>query len=178
MEQLHKNVRRGFEKEGKLPRCDVYDPDFSGALRLQLLQQTSPLYEFINAEGCVQMYVRKQSDICMERNEVIFCSFVSLTPFIPLVCPPSLLQFQFIIWKPDIFAPPPCLSSRLHSAENCFNLHLSASNPILSVYLSVYCALSPAPDLTKTIQTVTLPLSGFTLISTQLWKKSQYAAVS
>lgn len=56
---------------------------------------------------------------------------------VSLVCP----HFSFTpIRKPDEFSPPLCLSSLLHSADNCFNLHLSA-------LLSVYCTPPADPQM-------------------------------
>lgn len=98
---------------------------------------------------------------------------VSFSLFIPLVCPRSLLQFQFIIRKPDERAPPLRLSSLLHPAphKKCFNLHLSAARP-LSACLSVYCKPSPSAPSNK--EAVTLLLSEFTPPST----KSEAATIS
>lgn len=64
MVQFHKNVISGSEKEVKLPGCYVCDPDFSGALRLQLLRQTSLLLWIHEGWGLC-------SNVCY-RNKVIY----------------------------------------------------------------------------------------------------------
>lgn len=115
-------------------------------------------------------YGNKEIYTCGEMKSFSVPLCLSLLSSLCSALPPSLLQLRFIIWKADVFAPQPCLSSRLHSAENCFNLHLSAANPVSSVCLSAHCAPPPAPNLTKTIQTATLPLSGFTLLSARRWR--------
>lgn len=146
------------------------DPDFSRALRLR--RRLSLL-----------LWIHKGSGLCSNvcyRNNVIYMygkkwshllflcvslSFPSLWSALPHS------QFQFIIRKPDEFAPPLRLSSLLHSAENCFNLHLSIANPLLSIYQSTVHP-PPALDLTKTIQAATPLLSELTPISTQMWNKA------
>lgn len=54
-----------FEKEVRLPRCDVCDPDFSRALRWYWCEPLSALYEYIKAAGCAQAHVTEiKCSIC------------------------------------------------------------------------------------------------------------------
>lgn len=113
--RLHENVQSGFENEVKLLHCDVWP-------RFQRSSQSAgkrPLccYEFIKAAGCVLHMSDEHGDLhwMYGGNEVI--SIPLCVSFISLLCPPWLLQFQFIIRTPDELAPPLRLPSLLHSAE-------------------------------------------------------------
>ena len=152
LQQLHENVQSGFWKRGEAASLWCVTQISSS-----VPEQTSPcFYEFIKAAvGCVFKCTLQKTlwSICVERNEVIsipLCvSLSSSSSSLWSALALSLSQFQFIIRKPDEFSPPLRLSSLLHSAENCFNLHLFAANPLLSVYLSVYCTHSPSAGSNK-----------------------------
>lgn len=111
--------------------------------------------------------LQTQSDLYIGKEMKSFSVPLCVSLFIPLDHFPSLRQFQFIIRKPDELAPPLRLSSPLHSAENCFNLHLSAANSISSVCLSVYCTASPCARSNKDNTSCYTPAGWFTPISTQ-----------
>lgn len=54
-----------FEKEVRLPRYDVCDPDLSRALRWCWCEPLSALYEYIKAAGCAQAHVTQiKCSIC------------------------------------------------------------------------------------------------------------------
>lgn len=137
---------------------------------------TSDLSAFMNSFKCM---LRKQS------NPYVWKEMKSFS--VPL----CLSLFSFL-WC----ALPRCCSFSLLSRNQTYSLHRPACHPIfiqsktasictfllqtpscLSIYQPTVHS-PPALDLTKTIQTVTLPLSGFILISAELWKKSQCAAGS